>query len=212
MATTPRSTLDRPAAHGSLTVSSFDRARTPRTAAARRLTRRPGASPVLDPRRDLQMFALEPAPRAAQGASVDELAPLLPPVISEPPRSRRPVAARPAPAHRSERAQRARERHHAAASRRTRVRLTLRGYSVLLGLVVACIAATSALTNASVATAVSVPAAEVVVQPGESLHDVAARAADGRSVDEVLTGIRQANGLPGGAQPEAGEILLVPGS
>lgn len=210
MPTTPRTTLDRPAARGSLTVSSFDRVRTARGPSMPAASPRPGSSPARDPRGDLQMFDLIPVAPVGEAVSIDELAPLLPPVISEPPRSR-PAAGPALGARRRPPTTRTPVRPSAPA-RRGRVRLTLRGYVVALGLGVAALAGISVLSNAHSEAAISVPAAQVVVQPGESLQDVASRAADGRAVAEVAAEIRQANGLTAEMQPEAGEILLVPGS
>ncbi|WP_194291510.1 LysM peptidoglycan-binding domain-containing protein, partial [Cumulibacter manganitolerans] len=93
-----------------------------------------------------------------------------------------------------------------------RPRLTRRGYTALLGVVVGSIAGTSALTLAQADTGPSVAATQVVVRSGETLEQVASRAAFGRDVTEVAAAIRIANDLPAQAPLQAGEVVVVPGS
>lgn len=215
MTHTMRTTPSRAAVARELTVSSFDRVRPGAIAPRRRRAprRAVGAVPVRDPRGDLKMFELtprvSPAP-ARPRADVEELAPLLPPVISDPPRVRvrRPAGSRAAASVAAPREVPA----EPAAPRRRSVRLTLRGYAALLGLGVAVIAATSAMSVAGEQAAPAVPTTEVVARPGESIEQVAARAADGRDVGAVAASIRAANGLATGTTIHAGDVLVVPGS
>lgn len=217
MAYTTRSTLHRRPAPSPLAVASFQRTREARRPAPRPERRPAGAAALRDPRGDLQMF--EPAPGvrpAAPSAAIEELRPLLPPVVSEPSRPR-PAAAAP-PARRSV-ATAVHERSAAAADsvRRPvrgahRPRLTRRGYTALLGVVVGSIAGTSALTLAQADSGPSVAPTQVVVRSGESLEQVASRAAYGRDVADVAAAIRLANDLPTEAPLHAGDVVVVPGS
>ena len=211
MAHTTRTTLDRPAAGRSLHVSSFDRVRAAvRNSPALDLAQpaRPvGSAPARDAQRDLQMFVPHGA-RPVVPIRGEELAPLLPPVISDPLRPRRAAvhAFRAAPAAPRERLA------PAPAPVRSRVRVTLRGYAAILGFAVVAIAGTSAISTAGAEASASVATTEVVARAGETTQDVAARSAQGRDVAELAAAIEAANGLAHGATLSPGEIVLVPGS
>lgn len=173
-----------------------------------------GSAAIGDPRRDLHMFPLVAERPRVLGAQTEELPALLPPVVSEPPR-RRPADLTAARSSRPVGADEALGSQpggvSGAARPRRRLRLTLRGWAAAAVLGVAAVAATSAITIAE-SPQQSAPAAEYVVRSGESVEQLAARAAQGRSVADVESAIRAANGLAEDARLAAGEIVLVPGS
>lgn len=185
-----------------------------------------GASPVPNPRRDLSMFdprpvLLGPLPSRA----VERLEPVLPPVISEPPRRRGHRSSTPLDLDSWASVRAGAESAHAIDGRLVaephrvdtpqtqgaRARLTGRGRAVMLGLLVAGVALCSAVSVGASDRAPAVEPSEVVARGGESVESVAARTAQGRDVQAVAESIRAANGLVDGELPQAGEVLVVPG-
>lgn len=197
-------------------VAPFGRPRRPARTRSREL-RPVGASPLPNPRRDLSMFPADTAPvaplRSDRGQRLD---PLLPPVISEPARRRRAAAATAVGSARPVTAGRPSPGEPLpaplAAARGRRARLTARGRAAVLGLLVGGVALCSAVTVGATEPAPAIESTQVVARGGESVEAVAARAADGRDVHQVAELIRSANGMGAGELPEAGEVLLVPGS
>lgn len=181
--------------------------------------RRHGSAAMRDPRRDLSMFEMRPVLRPRRIAVGEPLAPLLPPIVSEPLRRRPAVSQAPratsidAPALRRDAATEVPIARSAAVARERRgVRLTMRGYAAVLGLVVSGIAVCSALTVGHTDPAPSIRSTQVVARGGESIEGLAERSAQGRDVASVAESIRLANGLADGELPQAGEVLIVPGS
>ena len=188
---------------------------TPRRSRDVRGARKMGASPVSDPGGSLSMF--DPRPRPARAVSVpvgEMLNPLLPPVISEPPRRRRAtghrqVAVAPVASIAPD------VKNHRSVIRAEmigrRAQLTTRGYAAVVGAIIGGVALCSAVTVGQ-PEAAPVESTQVVARGGEGLEAVAERAAQGRDVQAVAESIRVANGLSDGEYPQAGEVLVVPGS
>jgi len=93
-------------------------------------------------------------------------------------------------------------------------RLTRRGRLLLFALLlVAVLAAVIALGPAVVATSESgepVPVQTVVVQPGETLWDIASRADPSGNVGDMVHRIARLNGLPSTGDLQIGQEIAVP--
>ncbi len=94
------------------------------------------------------------------------------------------------------------------------VRLTRRGrLIVLVALLVAVLAALVAWGPSVVATSepgTPVPARTVVVQPGETLWDIATRANPSGNIGEQVHEIAELNGLPSTGELQIGQRIAVP--
>lgn len=184
-----------------------------------------GASRLRDARRDLSMFDPRlPEVLPVQAPTRGEwLVPLLAPVRSAP--SRR-SARSPGPSHRANAMASGSLRDAevgvamedaplgvmSTRSPRAERRLTTRGYLAVLGLLTGGIAICSAITVGQSGATPTVQTTQVVARGGESIEGLADRSAQGRDVRMVAESIRAANGLAAGELPEAGEVLIVPGS
>ena len=92
------------------------------------------------------------------------------------------------------------------------LRLTRRGRAVVLGFLVLLASLASAVLFTTASRADQPPAGPpptVVVQPGDTLWDIAARTSSGRDGQGAVDELRRLNGLPGyGVQP--GDVLILP--
>ncbi|MFV0533721.1 MAG: LysM peptidoglycan-binding domain-containing protein [Cumulibacter sp.] len=197
-----------------LTITPFGR---PRREGASRQPQRPshstiGASALRDARTDLGMFQERVHEQAAVRRLIGEhLDPIVPAVVSEPPRcaDRRargmanPVGDRRAVGAVLVRGDGARPR---------RPSLTLRGRVTIVGLLVGVVAGCSALTLGLAEQARPAESTQVVARSGETVELLAERVADGRDVGDVVDSIRAANGLAVDDVVQAGDVLVVPGS
>lgn len=172
-----------------------------------------GAAPLRDPRGDLQMFDLRPSALSPRVASDDRVyvAPaggdaILDRVTHSGSGLKRPPAA-PVSAAMDERLV-----AHSVERETPRVRLTTRGYKVLLGVAAGVVVLCSALTVGSGDVESPVAEVEVVARGGESVEAIAERTAGGRDVVDVAQLIRSANGIEAGESLRAGDVVLVPGS
>ncbi|GAB3299270.1 hypothetical protein EK0264_17745 [Epidermidibacterium keratini] len=195
----------------------------------------PGHSPLTDERSMVHSFVATPTAAPSQPEppqrtphperrepdfSGEYLGPLLPPIIEV--GSRSSWLARPATlaaareslrsAERATQAAKPARQGAAPATRRSRVRLTLRGRLAVVALIAGAIAGTSALAGAD--RPQTIPVAEVQVAAGDTVSSIAAQAAGGRDVAEVAAAIQAANGLAGSADAplEPGLVIVVPGS
>jgi hypothetical protein len=92
------------------------------------------------------------------------------------------------------------------------LRLTRRGRAVVLGLLVLVASLASAVLFTTASRADDPPAgppATVVVQPGDTLWDIAGRVAPRRDDRDVVADLRRLNGLPDSVV-RPGEVLVLP--
>ncbi|WP_134323185.1 hypothetical protein [Cumulibacter soli] len=197
-----------------LTITPFGRPQIDGPSGRRQQPSQPtiGASALRDARADLGMFeerAREQVPvRRLIGEQLD---PIVPAVVSEPPRradrrarsmvdpvsERRAVVAAPV---------------RGVSNRPRRLSLTLRGRVTVVGLLVGVVAGCSALTLGLSEQPRPAESTQVVARSGETIELVAERVADGRDVGDVAESIRAANGLAIDDAVQAGDVLVVPGS
>ena len=92
------------------------------------------------------------------------------------------------------------------------LRLTRRGRAVVLGLLVLVASLASAVLFTTASRAAGQPAAPaptVVVQPGDTLWDIAGRVMPRRDNRDAVAELRELNGLPD-SRVQPGDVLVLP--